>query len=62
MAGEPAIRGTRVTVTRIMGEYARGLTVAGIAAGGPRLPEANVLAMLAFAAEGLAGCITRTGD
>ncbi len=51
MAGAPAIRGTRVTVSVVLGQLAAGSTVEELLADYPSLTRDDVLAALAFAAE-----------
>lgn len=49
-AGQPVIRGTRVTVRTILGYLAHGETVAQILADFPSLTDDDVRAIVAFAA------------
>ncbi|CUU59218.1 Uncharacterized conserved protein, DUF433 family [Parafrankia irregularis] len=51
MAGAPAIRGTRITVSAVLGQLAAGSTVEELLADYPSLTRDDVLAALAFAAE-----------
>lgn len=48
--GEPAIRGTRVTVRTVLASLAEGATVDEILADFPTLSESLVRAIIAFAA------------
>jgi uncharacterized protein (DUF433 family) len=50
MRGLPCIRGTRVTVSALLGQLAAGLTIPGLLADYPYLDRAGVLAALEFAA------------
>jgi uncharacterized protein (DUF433 family) len=49
-AGQPIVRGTRVTVRTILGYLAHGETAAQILADFPSLTEDDVRAVVAFAA------------
>jgi uncharacterized protein (DUF433 family) len=49
-AGEPVIKGTRVTVRTILGSLAEGATVEEILADFPTLKQSDVRAVIAFAA------------
>lgn len=49
-AGEPVIRGTRVTLRTILASLAEGASTAEIVADFPTLSEADVRAVIAFAA------------
>jgi uncharacterized protein (DUF433 family) len=51
MAGAPTIRGTRITVSAVLGQLAAGSTVDELLADYPTLTRDDVLAALAFAAE-----------
>ncbi|WP_250285867.1 MULTISPECIES: DUF433 domain-containing protein [unclassified Frankia] len=51
MAGAPTIRGTRITVSAVLGQLAAGSTVDELLADYPSLTRDDVLAALAFAAE-----------
>jgi uncharacterized protein (DUF433 family) len=53
MAGVPTIRGTRVTVTAVLGQLAAGRAVDEILADYPYLEREDVLAALAFATESI---------
>ena len=53
MAGAPTIRGTRVTVSAVLGQLASGSTVDELLADYPSLTRDDVFAALAFAAESL---------
>jgi uncharacterized protein (DUF433 family) len=50
MQGLPCIRGTRVTVSAILGQLAAGQTIEQILADYPQLTRDDVLAALEFAA------------
>ncbi len=50
MTGLPCIRGTRVTVSAVLGQLAAGQTTEQILADYPYLEKADVLAALEFAA------------
>lgn len=50
MGGLPCIRGTRVTVSAVLGQLAAGLTVPELLADFPYLERDDVLAALEFAA------------
>lgn len=49
-AGEPVIRGTRVTLRTVLASLAEGATVEEILADFPTLTEQDVRAVIAFAA------------
>ena len=49
-AGEPVVKGTRVTVRTILASVGEGMSVAAIVADFPTLDEAAVRAVIAFAA------------
>jgi uncharacterized protein (DUF433 family) len=49
-AGEPVVKGTRVTVRTILASLAEGMSVAEIVEDFPTLDEAAVRAVIAFAA------------
>lgn len=49
MAGEPTIRGTRVTVSAVLGQLAAGRTLEEVLADYPSLEREDLLAALAFA-------------
>lgn len=49
MASEPTIRGTRVTVSAILGQLAAGRTLDEVVADYPYLKREDLLAALAFA-------------
>ncbi|MDR0417670.1 MAG: DUF433 domain-containing protein [Propionibacteriaceae bacterium] len=51
MAGAPTIRGTRVTVSAVLGQLAAGSTVDEVLEDYPSLERDDVRAALAFAAE-----------
>ena len=51
MHGEPVVRGTRVTVSVIVGSLADGMTVPQLLEAFPQLTEADVRACLRYAAE-----------
>ncbi len=53
MAGVPTIRGTRVTVSVVLGQLAAGSTVDELLADYPSLTRDDVHAALAFAAESM---------
>lgn len=53
MAGVPTIRGTRVTVSAVLGQLAAGLTVDELLSDYPSLTSDDVYAALAFAAASL---------
>jgi len=53
MAGAPTIRGTRVTVSAVLGQLASGSTIEELLIDYPSLVREDVLAALAFAAESL---------
>lgn len=53
MAGAPTIRGTRVTVSAVLGQLAGGSTVDELLLDYPSLVREDVLAALAFAADSL---------
>lgn len=50
MAGAPVIRGTRITVSAVLGQLAAGSTVDELLADYPSLVRDDVFAALAFAA------------
>jgi uncharacterized protein (DUF433 family) len=50
MSGLPCIRGTRVTVSAVLGQLAAGLTIPELLVDFPYLDRADVLAALEFAA------------
>lgn len=50
MAGAPTVRGTRVTVSAVLGQLAAGRTVEEIVQDYPYLTREDILAALAFAA------------
>jgi uncharacterized protein (DUF433 family) len=52
-SGQPTIRGMRVTVKDVLELLAGGMTIAEIVRDFPYIEEADVLAVLAFAAENL---------
>jgi len=49
-AGQPVIRGTRVTLRTVLASLAEGATIEEILADFPALTEADVRAVIAFAA------------
>lgn len=49
-AGEPVVKGTRVTVRTVLASLAEGMTVAEIVKDFPTLDEEAVRAVIAFAA------------
>lgn len=51
MAGVPTIRGTRITVSTVLGQLAAGSTIDELVADYPSLERDDVYASLAFAAE-----------
>lgn len=53
MAGAPTVRGTRVTVSAVLGQLAAGSTVDELLADYPSLTRDDVSAALAFAAASL---------
>ena len=53
MAGTPTIRGTRVTVTAVLGQLAAGQTVEQVLADFPYLEREDILAALGFATESI---------
>jgi len=53
MAGVPTIRGTRITVSAVLGQLASGSTVDELLADYPSLTREDVHASLAFAAESM---------
>jgi uncharacterized protein (DUF433 family) len=53
MAGAPTIRGTRVTVSAVLGQLAAGATVEEPVADSPSLSREDVFAALAFGAAAL---------
>ena len=53
MAGAPTIRGTRVTVTAVLGQLAAGRTVDEVLADYPYLEREDILAVLEFATESI---------
>lgn len=53
MRGLPCIRGTRVTISPILGQLAAGQTADEILAAYPYLEQADILAALEFAADAL---------
>lgn len=53
MAGVPTIRGTRITVSVVLGQLAAGSTIDDLLADYPSLEREDVYASLAFAAETL---------
>ena len=53
MAGAPTIRGTRITVSAVLGQLAAGSTVEELLADYPSLTREDVHASLAFAAESM---------
>jgi len=53
MAGAPTIRGTRVTVSAVLGQLAAGSSVDELLADYPSLTREDVSAALAFAAESM---------
>ncbi len=60
MFGKPAIRGTRVTVERILRELGQGASLEEVGAAHPRVTADDVRAAQAFAADFLAGEDTST--
>ena len=54
MVGKPCVRGTRVTVEKVLRELGNGLTPEAIVAEYPRLTLEDIRAAQAFAAEALA--------
>jgi uncharacterized protein (DUF433 family) len=54
MFGKPVIRGTRITVERILRKLAAGRGVEGILLDHPHLESKDVYAAIAFAAEEIA--------
>lgn len=50
MAGAPTIRGTRITVSAVLGQLAAGTTIESLLADYPTLTSEDVYAALAFAA------------
>ena len=52
-SGQPIIRGLRITVKDVLGFLASGMTVAEILRDFPELEEADIRAVLAYAAENL---------
>lgn len=50
-SGKPCIRGTRLTVSDVLGYLAAGMSHAEILADFPSLTEEDILACLAFAAD-----------
>jgi len=52
-SGQPTIRGMRVTVKDVLELLAGGMTIGEIVRDFPYIEEADVLAVLAFAAENL---------
>ncbi|MEN2740410.1 DUF433 domain-containing protein [Microbacterium sp. X-17] len=53
MAGAPTIRGTRVTVSAVLGQLAAGSTVDEFLVDYPSLTREDVYAALAFAADSM---------
>ena len=53
MAGAPTVRGTRVTVSAVLGQLAAGATIDELLIDYPSLSREDVLAALAFAAESM---------
>lgn len=53
MAGAPTIRGTRVTVSAVLGQLAAGSTVEELLDDYPSLTRDDVYAALAFASESM---------
>ncbi|WP_206447695.1 DUF433 domain-containing protein [Agrococcus sp. KRD186] len=53
MAGVPTIRGTRITVSSILGQLAAGSTVEQLLVDYPSLERDDVYAALGFAAESM---------
>jgi len=51
-SGKPCIRGMTMTVYEVLGYIATGISRLEILAGFPALTETNILACLAFAADG----------
>lgn len=52
--GEPVIKGTRVTIRTVLASLAEGATIREICADFPTLKEADVKAIIAFAADSAA--------
>jgi uncharacterized protein (DUF433 family) len=50
-SGKPHIRGTRITVSDVLGYLASGMTVDEVLADFPDLTHEDILATLAFAAQ-----------
>jgi uncharacterized protein (DUF433 family) len=50
-SGEPCIRGMRITVYDVLSYLASGMSIAEILDDFPKLTEADILAVLAYAAE-----------
>ena len=55
MKGKPVIRGTRVPVELVLRKLGAGMSPEAILADHPRLTQDNIRAVLAFAADYLAG-------
>lgn len=53
MAGAPAIRDTRVTVTAVLGQLAAGQSIDAILADYPYLEREDILAALEFAVQAI---------
>lgn len=53
MAGAPIVRGTRITVSAILGQLATGVSIEDLLKDFPSLERDDVLAALAFAAESM---------
>ena len=58
--GEPIVRGTRVTVRTILASLAEGAWIDEILADFPTITEAQVRAVIAFAADSMAVTATLT--
>ena len=51
MAGEPVIKGTRITVAVIVGSLADGMSIAELLKAFPKIREEDIRACLRYAAE-----------
>lgn len=54
MAGAPTVRGTRITVSAVLGQLGAGLTVEEVLSDYPTLTKEDVYAALRFAAQSIA--------
>ena len=51
MLGKPCIKGTRITVERIIKKLSEGITIKDLLEGYPKLTEADIRSALAYSAD-----------